>query len=157
MNKNNTTSKKSKKTKGQKFWQCFWLGFLVVSLAYAWYSFYVPTNHVKWVARFPKAQEVAKTSKKPMMLFFTGAWCVPCKIVKREVFANPEVEKIINSEVVPVSIDIDDPKTVDIVQHYQVGVTPVLIFTNAKGDVLDYTVGKFDKNKFLDMLNHLNK
>jgi len=35
--------KNSSKKKSHPFWQWFWLTFLVVSLWYAWYSFYVPT------------------------------------------------------------------------------------------------------------------
>lgn len=43
------------------------------------------------------------------MIFFTADWCSPCRIMKRQVFADHEVMEAINSNVVPVEIDIDDP------------------------------------------------
>lgn len=147
-------SLKLKKTKSP-FWRWFWLAFLVLSLAYAWYSFYAPSNDVVWADDMVSARELAKDSDKNMLLFFTGEWCSPCRIMKREVFADEEVMKAINSQVVPVMIDVDDPKTQEIVKLYKVGGTPVTIFTDPKGNVLDYAVGKIGKTKFLEMLEDL--
>ena len=148
-------SSKVKKTKSHPFWRWFWLTFLVFSLAYAWYSFYAPSNDVVWADNIETARELANDSDKNMLLFFTGEWCSPCRIMKREVFADEEVMKAINSQVVPVMIDIDDPKAQEIVKLYKVGGTPVTIFTDSKGNVLDYTVGKIGKTKFLEMLEKL--
>lgn len=150
-----TNSYKKVKTKSHPFWQWFWLTFLVGSLAYAWYSFYVPSNDVVWADDVASAQELANDSGKNMLLFFTGKWCVPCRIMKREVFADKEVMKVINSQVVPVMINIDDPKAEEVVKHYQVGGTPVLIFTDPQGKVIDYAVGKIGKTEFLEMLGNL--
>lgn len=148
-------SPKVKKTKSHPFWRWFWLSFLVVSLAYAWYSFYVPSNDVVWADNMVSARELANDSDKNMLLFFTGEWCSPCRIMKREVFADKEVMKAINSQVVPVMIDVDDPKAQELVKLYKVGSTPITIFTDPKGNVLDYAVGKIGKTKFLEMLEYL--
>lgn len=98
------------------------------------------------------AQKIAEESDKNIMLFFTAEWCSPCHIMKREVFADETVSNIINSKVVPVIIDVDDPKMADVVKLYEVGVTPVTIFTDAEGEVIDYAVGKINKKEFLKML-----
>lgn len=143
------------KTKSHPFWQWFWLTFLVASLAYAWYSFYVPSNDVAWADNVDSARELANNSGKNMLLFFTGEWCVPCRIMKREVFADEEVMKAINLQVVPLMIDVDAPDSEELVKYYKIGVTPVTIFTDAQGKVLDYAVGKIDKTKFLEMLENL--
>lgn len=162
MKKNNSTSNSSSnstevvKTKSHPFWRWFWLTFLVVSLAYAWYSFYVPSNEVNWANDVVSARELANKSDKNMLLFFTGKWCVPCRIMKREVFADKEVMKAINSQIIPVMIDIDDPNAAEIVKHYNVGGTPITIFTNPQGKVLDYAVGKIGKTKFLEMLKNID-
>ena len=68
---NNTP--KLMKTKSHPFWRWFWLTFLVVSLWYAWNDDMV------------SAQKLADSSDKNIMLFFTGEWCSPCRIMKREV------------------------------------------------------------------------
>ncbi|MBU3820823.1 thioredoxin family protein [Flavobacteriaceae bacterium XHP0103] len=154
MNKVDNSSKKLARKKSNPIWKWFWLTFLVVSLAYAWYSFYVPSNDVAWANNMDSARQLSNDSGKNMLLFFTGQWCVPCRIMKREVFADGEVMETINSKVVPIMIDIDDPNMDEIVKHYQVGATPVTIFTDPQGKVIDYAVGKIDKTKFLQMLEN---
>lgn len=152
-----TNSPEIKKKQSHPFWRWFWLTFLVVSLAYAWYSFYVPSNDVAWADNMVSAKELANNSNKNMLLFFTGEWCVPCRIMKREVFADKEVMKAINSQVVPVMINIDAPNATEIVKHYKIGGTPITIFTDPEGKVLDYAVGKIGKTEFLEMLKNLEK
>ena len=148
-------SPRAVKTKSHPFWRWFWLTFLVASLVYAWYSFYVPANDVDWADNMVSARELANDSEINMLLFFTGEWCSPCRIMKREVFADKEVMKAINSQVVPVMIDVDDPNAEELLRHYKVGGTPIIIFTDPQGKVLDYAVGKIGKTKFLEMLENL--
>ena len=76
--------------------------------------------------------------------------------MKREVFANEEVMKAINSEIVPIMIDVDDPNMEEVVKRYNAGTTPITIFTDHQGKVLDYAVGKMGKPEFLEMLEGLD-
>ena len=154
MKKLDDSSKKFAKNKSHPFWRWFWLTFLVVSLAYAWYSFYTPSNDIKWVSNITSIQELPKNSNKNTLLFFTGKWCSPCQIMKREVFADNEVEKIVNSQVTPVMIDIDNPSTKELVKYYKIGTTPTTIIVDSQGKVLDFAVGKIEKKKFLEMLSN---
>ncbi|RKD86139.1 thioredoxin family protein [Mangrovibacterium diazotrophicum] len=155
VNPSANSSTKAPKKKPHPFWRVFWLTFLVASLGYAWYSFYVPSNDVVWADDMVTAQKLANDSGKNMLLFFTGKWCVPCRIMKREVFADKEVMKAINAQVVPIMIDIDDPNSQELVKRYKIGGTPITIFTDPQGNVLDYAVGKIDKTEFLEMLEKL--
>lgn len=155
MNKVDNSSLKIAKKKSHPFWKWFWLTFLVVSLAYAWYSFYTPSNDIKWANDITSVQKLTNDSGKNTLLFFTGKWCVPCRIMKREVFADKEVMKTVNSQVIPVMIDIDNPNTEELVKHYNVGATPTTIIIDSKGKVIDHVVGKIGKNKFLDMLGNI--
>ncbi len=148
----NVLKNKNQQKKSKPFWQWFWLTFLVGSLGYAWYSFYVPPNKVDWATNIVSARELAKKSDKNMLLFFTGEWCVSCRIMKREVFADDEVMQAVNSELVAVMIDVDDPNAQELIAHYKIGGTPITIFTDAEGTVLNYAVGKIDKTQFLEML-----
>jgi len=83
------------------FWRCFWLTFLAVSLAYAWYSFYVPVNSIAWADNYTSAQQQAAESGKPIILYFTGEWCVPCRVMKRQVWADEEVKTSVNAHSSP--------------------------------------------------------
>ncbi|MEM1119947.1 MAG: thioredoxin family protein [Bacteroidota bacterium] len=150
MNKVDNLPKKN----AHPFWRWFWLSFLVASLAYTWYSFYAPSNNVAWSDNMVAAKEIANESNKNMMLFFTGKWCSPCRIMKRNVFADKEVADAINAKFVPIIIDIDDPNSKEIVKGYKVGTTPVTIFTNPDGEVINYAVGKIGKVAFLELLGN---
>lgn len=141
--------------KSHPFWRWFWLTFLVASLVYAWYSYYVPANDVAWADDFDAARSLAAESHRPMLLFFTADWCVPCRIMKRQVFADPDVMRAINARVVPVMVAEEAPWAEEIFEHYRVGATPVTIFTDSAGAVLDYEVGRIGKPRFLEMLGGL--
>lgn len=122
------------KSKSDKFWQSFWFTFLVVSLSYAWHSFYAPSNRIDWAANYTTTQQLAVESDKPIILFFTGKWCVPCRIMKRQVWADEQVTALVNAAFIPVTIDVDDPQ----------------------GNVLQWKKGGIDKAEFLEWLEKVN-
>ena len=147
-------NKNSSKKKSHPFWQFFWLTFLAVSLWYAWYSFYAPTNSITWKDNIESAKKIANNSDKNMMIFFTGKWCSPCRIMKREVFADKEVKEVVDAKVISLEINIADPNSEALVKQYNIGATPTTLFIDAQGKVIDYAVGKIDKTKFLEMLEN---
>ena len=63
--------------------------------------------------------------------------------------------KAINSQLIPVMINVDDPKAKELVKQYKIGGIPITIFTDYQGKVIDYAVGKIGKSKFLEMLENL--
>lgn len=140
------------KGKPGRFWQVFWLAFLVGSLAYAWYSFYAPSNRIAWADDFTAAQQQAVESDKPILLFFTGKWCSPCQIMKRQVWADDEVMSAVNAAFIPVTIDVDDQEAAEALNRYWRGVTPTTIIADANGDVLHQKHGGMSKAGFLEML-----
>ena len=138
------------------FWRCFWLTFLVVSLAYAWYSFYVPTNRIAWAENYTSAQQKAADAGKPIILFFTSTWCVPCRVMKRQVWADEEVTTSVNGNFIPVAIDVDNPDAAKVRARYSVGGTPVTIITDAQGNALRWRAGGISKSEFLELLREPN-
>jgi protein disulfide-isomerase len=142
-----------RRRKSPWWWQAFWLSFLVVSLAYAWYCFYVPSNSIAWADDYAAAQERAAESGKPMILFFTGKWCVPCRIMKRTVWADDQVEATVNAKFIPVLINVDDPAAAAALERYSISATPTTIITDALGNVLEQVQGGIDKSDFLKLLD----
>ena len=139
-------------------WIWFWRVTLVVSLSYAWYCFYVPSNRIVWADNYTSAQSQSAQSGKPMILFFTGKWCVPCKVMKRNVWADDQVTKIVNSSFIPLTIDVDDPDHAAILTRYNNdnGVTPITIVTDPNGNALQWRVGGIGKSEFLELLRASN-
>ena len=152
-----STDPASKPYRGRfNFWRWFWLSFLVVSLGYAWYSFYVPSNNVTWAKDYASAQHQAAQSGKPIILFFTAKWCVPCRIMKRNVWADEQVEAVVKAGFTPVMIDLGDPNAAATVSGYRVVATPTTIITDSQGNVLKRVEGGMGKAEFLDLLGKLN-
>ncbi len=146
----------SGKGKSGRFWRVFWLAFLVVSLAYAWYSFYAPSNEIAWAESFTVAQQQAEASEKPILLFVTAEWCSPCQIMKRQVWADDQVMGAVNSAFIPVMIDMDDSGSAGILRRYGVGFTPTTIITDSAGNVLQRVGGRISQADFLLWLRKLD-
>jgi len=134
------------------FWRCFWVSFLVISLGYAWYCFYVPPNDIAWAQNYDSAAKQAADTGKPLILYFTGKWCVPCKIMKRQVWADREVATSVNAGFIPVSIDLDSPDNASLLTRYKVSGAPVTIITDPQGNALRWRAGGIGKAEFLDLL-----
>ncbi len=134
------------------FWRYFWLSFLVVSLGYTWYCFYAPPNNIAWAESFDAAKKQSTDSGKPMILYFTGKWCVPCRIMKRQVWADPEVASLVNGQFIPVAIDMDDPEDAELLTRYNVRGVPVTILSDAQGNALRWRAGGMSKSEFLALL-----
>ena len=138
------------------FWRCFWLIFLVVSLVYAWYCFYVPSNSIAWADNYTSAQQQAADSGKPIILYFTASWCVPCRIMKRQVWADEQVTTSVNAQFIPVEIDVDSPDNAAVLARYNVSGTPVTIVTDPQGNALQWRAGGIGKSEFLELLKASN-
>ena len=149
---NNTNSQTVSKKK-RAIWRSFWLTFLVLSLAFAWYSFYVPSNSIAWAGNFTLAQQRAADSDKPIILYFTGEWCVPCRIMKRQVWADEEVTALVNEQFIPVALDVDDPENAALMERYNIVGPPVVIVTDTDGNALRWKAGGMGKTEFLELLN----
>lgn len=154
MNDSQSESPQGKK-KRFNFWQCFWLTFLVVSIAYAWYSFYVPSNDIAWADNYASALQRAADSDKPMILYFTATWCVPCRIMKRQVWADEQVTELVNAQFIPVAIDVDNPDDTEVLARYNVEGTPITIVTDSQGNAKDWRVGGISKSEFLELIESL--
>jgi protein disulfide-isomerase len=138
------------------FWRSFWLGSIPVSLVWVYYDFYVPSNHVTWAEDYASAQQQAVQSGKPIILFFTGTWCVPCRIMKRTVWADPQVEATVKAGFIPVMIDLDDPNAAETVSRYHVRSTPTTILIDPKGNIRERVEVGMGKNDFLKLLGKLD-
>jgi thioredoxin 1 len=147
----------SKPAKGRfNFWRWFWLSTIPVSLVWVWHDFYVPANHITWAKDYPAAQHQSVQSGKPILLFFTGVWCVPCRVMKRTVWADGEVEAVVKAGFIPVMMDVDDPNAAETVNQYRVVATPTTVITDPKGNVLQWTRGGMNKAEFLGLLAKAN-
>jgi thioredoxin 1 len=152
-----STGSASQSERGKfNWWRWFWIATLVVSLGWAWYDFYVPGNDIAWADDYTSAQQQAAQSGKPILLLFSAKWCVPCRIMKRNIWADELVKASVNGKFIPVTIDVDDPNAAAALSRYRVGATPTTVITDPQGTVLQQVQGGIGKTDFLALLGKLN-
>ena len=76
--------------------------------------------------------------------------------MKRNVWADAQVEATVNAGFTPVTIDVDDPDAAAALSRYRVGATPTTIITDPQGKVLQQVEGGMGKTDFLELLAKIN-
>ena len=59
--------------------------------------------------------------------------------------AGEQVTALVNAAFIPVTIDIDDPGAAATLSRYRVGMTPITIITDPKGNVLQWKKEEWTK------------
>lgn len=102
-------------------------------------------TELKWLVDFEIAKKESKTSKKPILMYFTGSdWCAPCKLLKADFFSTQKFKEQAEHLVL---LKVDIPRRNDIISQNQ-------LIKNKK------LVSKYNKEKgfpLVLMLNHRGK
>lgn len=70
-------------------------------------------SNLNWLTDFESAKKESTSSKKPILMYFTGSdWCGPCKMLKKDFF-NTEVFE--NKSKNFVLLVVDMPRRIDII------------------------------------------
>jgi len=104
-------------------------------------------SRVNWVP-LEDAKPRAAQSHKMILYEFSAAWCGPCQMMEREVFADARLATRINTEFVPVHVvdrqqeEGSNPPDVDGVQRlYGVRAFPTLVVADANGSLIGRVEG----------------
>lgn len=100
-------------------------------------SFSLPAS-VSWFHSFEQAQKLALSTNKLILVDFFATWCGPCKLMDREVWSDPEVEKFVNY-FVPLKIDVDLQHI--IARKYDIQAMPSIFILDGNGEVVYKHIG----------------
>ena len=87
---------------------------------------------VKWRSWSSESFAEAKNKKKIILLDLSASWCHWCHVMDETTYTNPDVARKINSDFVPVRVDID--RRPDISERYNRGGFPTTAFLSDQGE-----------------------
>jgi len=101
-----------------------------------------------------EALKQAEAENKLVMIFFWAEWCGYCVQLRREVFTDPEIQKVFNRNFLAVSVNIEkDPE--GLAPKYQARALPTLIFLKPEGEPVGFLPGAVNGETFLKILDYL--
>jgi thioredoxin-related protein len=119
---------------------------LILIAAVALMGFSPARAEVSWLTDYQEAQKQAKSSKKLLLLDFTGSdWCGFCIRLHREVFSQPEFQEYARKNLVLMEIDFPRGKeqtqsvrmqNQNLAQQYNIGGFPTIVVLNGEGKQL---------------------
>lgn len=107
--------------------------------------------HAEWNPSLDAGMKQAATSKKDLLVLFTGSdWCPPCMALEKNVLSNPEIVKTLESKYELVRLDYPRSKQQDpaerkaneeAAQKYEVNGFPTVMLMTADGKAYASKVG----------------
>jgi len=114
-----------------------------------------PATKIEWIPYDESVVAKATEEKRPVILEFYADWCAPCRIMERDVFADPEVIKL-SRRFVTVRADLTraQPFHDRLMDRYQIRGIPAVIFINSEGKEVEglRIVGLVDRAESADSL-----
>lgn len=111
----------------------------------------------------------AKVANKMIFVDCYATWCVPCKMMDRNVYPLNIVGEAMNDQFIAVKIQMDstkkDPATVKLLyslarqfeRDYGISALPSYLFFSADGTLVHKAIGQQDAKKFIELLNNAKK
>ena len=101
--------------------------------------------------------KIAANKNKIIMINFDAKWCVICRINKKTIFANIEVQKQL-ADVILLKVDMTDvdDNILKITKKFNVIAPPVYIFFKGGKLIRDFTmIGQLNKKDFLKVVSNI--
>lgn len=73
--------------------------------------------------------------------------------MKRQVWADEQVMRIVNDAFIPVEIDVANSDATATLSRFGINSTPTTIITDSDGKVLQHQPERMNKTEFLELLN----
>jgi len=98
----------------------------------------------------------ARAAGQPLMLDWYADWCISCKVIEREVFANPQVApRLADYRLIRFDITESNAAQRSLLDRYKLFGPPAILFFDRNGKELSdvRVVGEIDASGFVDRLD----
>lgn len=85
----------------------------------------------------------SRKQKKPIILDFWATWCIPCRKMENETFADPDFAAYINKNFLVYKVNIDTFDGMGIADKYNIDAYPTLILLDPKNKYINRYKGFF--------------
>jgi len=99
-----------------------------------------------------KAREEARTSSRPLVIFFGGAWCPICRQMREGTLRSPELKAWVE-KLIWVEIDLD--RKLSLAREFKIRAVPTLIIEAPDGREIRRVVGLMEPAELLSLLEKL--
>ena len=103
-----------------------------------------------WTGTYEDLQKEAKVTEKNYFLMFHTDWCMPCKKMEAEVFADFEAGKFIERHFIPYMVDGEKGNYTHLVQELFITSYPTIVLFNSKGEEIKRINGYNTKDILLE-------
>lgn len=103
-------------------------------------------GNLQFVDGYSRGLELAQSTHKPMLVFFTAEWCHFCHQMADEAFTHPQVVALAE-HFVCVLVDADAQP--DVCRQFRVQAFPTVQFVSPRGVPLNRIVGKKPGNQLM--------
>lgn len=85
--------------------------------------------------------EKAEKAEKLIFIDVVTEWCLPCKMMEKDVFTDPEIAAFMNQNFINYKVDAEKGNGPMVSLVYEVQQYPTLLFVDSKGDVIIKKIG----------------
>lgn len=102
-----------------------------------------------------EALAIAKKEGKQLFIDCSTTTCGPCRMMRKTIFTKKECSDYINSNFIPLHINMDEGAGVDIAEKYDVGIFPTYLILTSDGTKRGEVIGA-DKNlkRFIEKIKN---
>ena len=105
-----------------------------------------------WEEAFAKAEE----ENKHVFVDSYTDWCYWCKVMDKETFTDEDIAAYLNSEFIPIKVDMEKDFGINVAMKFRVRSFPTLLYFNPQGQILEKQMGyERDNAKFLEHLKEV--
>lgn len=102
-----------------------------------------------------KARDTCRIAKKPLMVYFTADWCLPCKQMKEYTFEEDFLGDYLNQNYITCILDATDLEILGLAESMNVHSYPCIIFYNKYGIEKKRLIGFQGPTKLLEIAKNI--